>query len=173
MNQHGDNVVLAQISRAFPNLRVGPANAGKFGIKWQEKYFLDSAVAFGWVHEMSAFQMLRDTITHIIAKRQHKIFAYIDDYFIVSSPEKANLAFHERLHIFMEHGLPINETKLIPPSRVCTCLGISVNDDCNTLSINPNKLQEIYMACQKFDNKKYTSKKHLQPNFRKLIYIHK
>ena len=33
------------ISRAFRNLRVDPADAFKFGIKWKNKYYLDRAVA--------------------------------------------------------------------------------------------------------------------------------
>ena len=44
------------MARAFRNLRVDPADALKFGIYWQGKYFIDNGVAFGWVHGSSVFQ---------------------------------------------------------------------------------------------------------------------
>ena len=43
------------VARAFRNSRVDPADALKFGIKWDNEYFLDSVIAFGWVHGRSAF----------------------------------------------------------------------------------------------------------------------
>ena len=46
------------IARAFRNLRVDPANTFKFGIKWEYKYYIDIAVAFGWVHRSMVFQMV-------------------------------------------------------------------------------------------------------------------
>ena len=152
---------------------MDPVDAVKFGIKWQGKCFLDRVVAFGWVHGTSAFYMLSDAVTHLMAKRQYKIFAYIDDYVIVVTKDTANLAFQDLWNLLLELGLPINETKLTPPSRALTCLGINVNVDTNSLSINGIKLQDIHMTCQKFVYKKHTSKKHLQSRIRKLIYIHK
>ena len=108
-----------------------------------------------------------------MAKRQHKIFAYIDNYVIVAARDRANVAFHDLLHLLLELGLPINETKLTPPSRALTCLGINVNVHTNTLSIDAIKLLHIYMTFQNFANKNYTSKKHIQSLIGKLIYIHK
>ena len=175
INKLGDDVVLAKIdvSRAFRNLRVDPADTVKFGIKWEGKYFLDQAVAFGWVHGTSAFQMLSDAVTYLMAKRHHNIFAYIDDYVIVATRDTANAVFHDLLTLLLELGLPINETKLTPPSRTVTCLGISVNLDTNSLSIDNMKLQEIHLTSKNFVNKRYTSKKQLQSLIGKLIYIHK
>ena len=45
-----DRVLLAKIdiARAFRNLGVDPADAFKFGIKWQNKHYLDISAAFGW-----------------------------------------------------------------------------------------------------------------------------
>ena len=140
---------------------MDPADAVKFGIKWQEKYFLDRAVVFGWVHRTSAFQMLSDAVTYIMAKCQHKIFACINDYVIVATRDRANLAFQDLLHLLLELGLSISKTKLTPPSRALTCLGINVNVDTYTLSIDTMKLQDTGMTCQKFVNKNYKSKKHL------------
>ena len=50
-------VLLAKIdiARAFRNLRVDPVDAFKFGIKWQNKYYLDVLAVFGSVHGSVAF----------------------------------------------------------------------------------------------------------------------
>ena len=45
------------VSRAFCNLRVDPADAVKFAIKWKGHYYLDLGVAFGWIHESSSFSL--------------------------------------------------------------------------------------------------------------------
>ena len=45
--------------------------------------------------------------------------------------------------------------------------------DNNTLSIEHNKLQDIYLECVKFNNKKYVTNRAFQSLLGKLIYIHK
>ena len=171
----GQEAVIAKIdvARAFRNLRVDPADALKFGIKWDNKYFLDRGIAFGWVHGTSAFQMVSDAVTYIMAKRQHRVLAYIDDYIIISSPDTATKAFDELSQLLRDLGLPINQKKVSSPGRALTCLGIFVDLDRNTLSIDEAKLQSILSECQKFATKKHTTKKGFQSLLGKLIYVQK
>ena len=65
LNELGNGALLAKIdvARAFRNLRVDPADALKFGIKQDNELFLDSGIAFGWVHGTSAFQMVSPSPT--------------------------------------------------------------------------------------------------------------
>ena len=48
-----DDVALfkADVAKAFRNLPVDPADSIKFGIKWNNQYFL--VVMFGWAHGMA------------------------------------------------------------------------------------------------------------------------
>ena len=64
------------VARAFRNLRVDPADALKFGIKWQDQYFLDIGVTFGWVHGSSAFQMVSDAVTYVMSASSQKFCIY-------------------------------------------------------------------------------------------------
>ena len=109
----GTEAFLAKVdvARAFRYLRVDPADALKFGIKWQDQYFLDIGVTFGWVHGSSAFQMVSDAVTYVMAKRHHRIFAYIDDYIIVGHKDTATRAFNNLLALLDELGLPISTEK--------------------------------------------------------------
>ena len=81
------------VARAFRNLRVDPVNAFKFGIQWKGKYYLDVAVAFGWVHGSASFQMASDAILNMMRQEDCSIFAYIDDFIMVASQEDAMCHF--------------------------------------------------------------------------------
>ena len=61
------------MARAFRNLRVDPADSLKFGIKWNDAFYVDVGIAFGWTHGSVSFQILSDAITYIMAKEEIKL----------------------------------------------------------------------------------------------------
>ena len=71
------------VARAFRNLRVDPADGIKFGIKWQNSYYLDPVTAFGWVHGLASFQICSDAVAYIMMQKGIQIHCYIDDYIAV------------------------------------------------------------------------------------------
>ena len=145
------------IGRAFRNLRVDPADALQFGIQWRQNSYVDGAVAFGWVHGSTAFQMVSDAIVHIMSKQGYKIFVYIDDFVAILPSNVATEAF--------QLGLPINPDKVIPPCKALTCLGIHIN-----LEIKTYRIQE---ECHLTRLKKHLSRKAFQSLLGKLLYVHK
>ena len=175
VSKYSTEVLISKIdiSRAFRNLRVDPADAIKFGIKRKDAFFLDVAAAFDWVHGSSSFQLAAGAITYIMEHHGFKTFAYIDDFILVTVKNAANQAFHTLFNLFEELGLPMNEDKRTPPTHKLTCLGITINLHENTLSIDPLKLEGIYMDCIKVFDKKFISKRALQSLLGKLLYLHK
>ena len=135
------------VAKAFRNLRVDPVNAFKFGIKWRNKYYLDVALAFGWVHGSASFQITSGTILHIMKCHDCKIFAYIDDFIIVSQENDARRHYQALFDLFTELGLPMNQDKLSPPIRTLTYLGVTIDLDKNLIYIEKNKMEEIYREC--------------------------
>ena len=119
-------VLLAKInmSRAFRNLPVDPADAFKFGIKWQNKYYLDVSATFGWVHGSTASQLMSDAICDAMRRQGRHVFAYIDDYILVSTEESAHSHFEDLSYLITDLDLPINPDKKTAPTRRLTCLGI-------------------------------------------------
>ena len=168
-------VLLAKIdvARAFRNLRVDPADAFKFGIQWKGHYYLDLAVAFGWALGSSAFQLASDAIVSIMRDQGCSIFAYIDDFIIVSNADDAERHFHALSNLLDELGLPMNPSKCTPPCRALTCLGIHIDIDKNTLSIDKDKIQEIHQECLNVSTRTTLSRKNFQSLLGKLIYLHK
>ena len=161
------------VVHAFRNLRVDPADALKLGIKWNKAYYADLAIAFGWTHGSGSYQLLSDTIEHIMAKKGVKMHCYIDDYIVVTSKLKATKQFSMLCDLLQELGLPLSENKVIPPTKKLTCLGIDIDIDSNTMSITQDKLETIYEECLAVSNKKYLSKQAFQSLLGKLIYIQK
>ena len=172
---HGDDVTIAKIdvARAFRNLRVDPADAVKLGIKWKDDVFVDVSVAFGWVHGSVSFQRVSDAVTYIMSQSGAKMFAYIDDYILISPKCHSEQHFQRLASLLAELGLPSNPEKQTPPCRKLTCLGIQIDLDANTLSIHPGKLHAIYAECLATSNKRQLTKRAFQSLLGKLLYIHK
>ena len=105
------------VARALRNLCVDPVDAFKFGIKWGNRFYLDVALAFGWVHGSALFQMTSDAILHIMRRHNCRIFAYIDNFIIVSKENDAMRHYQALFDLFLELGLPMNQDKLSPPNQ--------------------------------------------------------
>ena len=73
--------------------------------------------------------------------------AYVNDYIVISPKATAQQHFDTLVSI-SQLGLPSNTEKQIPPCRALTCLGIMIDIDANTLSIDPEKLNSIHTECQ-------------------------
>ena len=70
-----DECVLFKIDAAcaFRNLRVDPMDSLKFGIKWNGSYY-------GLTHGSMVFQIVSDSVAHIVAKARIKLHSCIDDW---------------------------------------------------------------------------------------------
>ena len=112
-----DRVLLAKIdiARAFRNLHIDPADTFKFGLKWQNKYYLDVSAAFGWVHGSAAFQLTSDAICDAMRHKGRHVFSYNDDYILVSTEDMAHSHFAELYDLISDLGLLINPDKNPPP----------------------------------------------------------
>ena len=72
-----------------------------------------------------------------------------------------------------ELGLTISEKKLVPPSTQVTCLGVLIDTVKGTLSIPPEKLQDITQAVRHWLGKNVAPKRQLQSILGLLLYVHK
>ena len=123
------------ISRAFRNVRVDPADAIHLGVMWQNKYYIDKNLAFGAVHGTAIFERISNLIRFILAKQGFKVLNYIDDIYAVCHKDTAQAAYDTLISVVKNIGLPINISKLFPPSTELSILGIVVNVNTRTFSI--------------------------------------
>ena len=115
INTDNDPVLFkVDVARAFRNLPVDPADCLKFGLKVNNKFFMDKSVAFRWVHGTSSYQLISAAIAYIM-KDQVNLHCYIDDYVSVHPRLKADKLFQNLCSLLHELGLPLNTAKLTPP----------------------------------------------------------
>ena len=71
-----DNLLLYKldISCAFRNLRIDPLDYGVMGIHWDDKYFIDVSIAFGFKHGSVQMQRLGDLVRHEMAKQSFTVY---------------------------------------------------------------------------------------------------
>ena len=161
------------ITRAFRNLWVDPADGLKLGISWEGKFYIDGSAAFGWVHGSASFKLLSDAVAYIMKQKGYRLFWYIDDYIVVLPKSKAGKAFNDLCELLLELGLPTSIEKQTAPCTRLTCLGIDVNIDTNTISMGQEKIEAIYGECLQANSKTKLSKSKFQSLTGKLLYIHK
>ena len=101
------------------------------------------------------------------------LFAYIDDFIMISPEVDAERHFQKLFDLFSELGLPMNRDKVTPPTRVLTCLGITIDLDNNSLSIEHSKMNEMFEECILVSKKSTLTKKQFQSLLAKLLYLHK
>ena len=129
------------ISRAFSHINVDPADIDLLGIQFQDKYFLDRLVAFGFRHDSLIFQRCRDAIRYIIVQNRFpNLFNYIDDLIYTGLPSDIHSSFTFLKELLIELGLDISLKKLVPPSTSVACLDILVDSIAKTVSIPAEKL---------------------------------
>ena len=119
-----DNLLLYKldISRAFRNLRIDPLDYGVMGIHWDDQYFIDVSVAFGFKHGSAQMQRLGDLIRHEMAKQDFPVYPYIDDIIGIQDQARAEVAFQTLQNLIDNLGLPINAKKLVAPTKSMVCM---------------------------------------------------
>ena len=96
------------VACALCNLRVNPVDSLKLGIHWKGQFHVNLAVAFGWTHSSTAFQILSVSIAFIVAKTWIKRHCFIDDYTAGVPKAKVQEKFQFVCELLHELRLPLN-----------------------------------------------------------------
>ena len=135
------------LQRAYRNLRVDPLDYPAMGLKWEDRIFVDVALAFGFKGGASFCQLCTDAVTYLMSTKNYWVMSYLDDVIGVDNPEKALGAYHSLLNLLEQLGLPVNMDKISAPVSKLICLGIEVDAKTGTLSIPQEKLDLQDPSC--------------------------
>ena len=161
------------LRRAFRNLPVDPGDINLLGLYWDQRYYADVAVPFGWVHGSCCCQRLTDAIRYICNQRGFFLFNFSDDLIGCEKADRAVTAFKFLQAFLGTLGLPISIEKIAGPTPIVTCIGISVNAALATLSVPEDKLHDINILCKQWQAKSSVTRTQLQRLLGKLLYISK
>ena len=159
------------ISRAFRNLPVDPIDVNLLGLYWDEHYYVDLSIPFGYIHGSACCQRVTDAIRYICSNHNIFLFNYCDDLIGVELSHKVDSAFRFTKDLVHNLGFPINVDKLVAPAAIVTCLGIQISVVDMSCRVPPDKLVAIKALCSKWVNKKVVSRKQFQSLLGKLLYI--
>ena len=168
----GCEMFKVDISRAFRHVPIDPGDLDLLGLHWGD-YFLDFSLPFGFKHGSSIFQRLSDAIRFMMTQENHVIWNYIDDFLCVSTPSKIHGSYARLQELLAELGLTVSAKKLVPPSTQVVCLGILVDTVQQSISIPPEKLENIKFTCNQWSSKVTCSKRELQSLLGHLLYVAK
>ena len=161
----GSLLCKVDISRAFRQLKVDPGDINLLGLKL-DSYYIDQSVPFRYRHDS-------DSIRFIMRKHDfHDLFKYVDDIIQCGTPSKIHLAFQFLVDLLGQLGLTLNSKKLVSPTTSMVCLGILIDIETRTMSVPPEKLENVKM-CDEWQNKKFCSKRELQSLLGSLLYVSK
>ena len=96
------------LKRAYRNLRSDPRDFSVLGIQWKSQRYVDISVPFGLKCGVSTWQLITDSIAHLLASAGIWTCAYLDDIVGVARPQNAYSAFLSLRHLITSLGLPIN-----------------------------------------------------------------
>ena len=161
------------LQRAFRHLKLDPRDINRTGLQFQNQYYVDTAVPFGYRHGSVCMQRVTDSIRGIMHKNGYYITNYIDDLIGCDTPEVAVKAYEFLKSLIVQLGLVISENKLFPPQTCIPCLGIDIDVISGIMSIPEEKLTSIITMCAQWGDKVKTHKKALQSLAGSLLYIHK
>ena len=123
------------------------------------------------MHSTAIFERIIDFVRFFMAKEGFQIYNYIDDLYPYCYADQADTAFQALLDILEKLGLPVNPSKVFPPCKKLSIMGITVDVTSRTFSIEETKLNEISRECASAFICSRLSKQDLQSLLGKLLYI--
>lgn len=118
----------ADLRRAYRQIRTDPLDSPFPGIKINDNIFVDKCPPFGCHSLASICQRMANAIVFIMAKENHKIMAYLDDFGgCHPSYQQAIEPYQRFILLASELGLELAPHKCSPPETSVDWLGYHVD----------------------------------------------
>lgn len=147
---------------AFCMCPVNPADRHLLSIYWQGKFYVDKCLPFGLRSAPGIFNSIAEAIQWI-AKEKFKVsylIHYLDDFFTACSTATAcreNL--EQTIGVCNDLGAPVKPEKVEGPVKEIAFLGIHINSNNMTVSLPPEKKEELRGKIEEFVKKKKATKR--------------
>lgn len=163
---------VADLQRAYRQLRVDPIDTPLLGLCVDHRTYLDLCPAFGCRSSSAACQRTSNAVVYLMACQGHKVYAYLDDYAGCSqSQQEALIAYTHFKDLAKSLGLQLAADKCRPPATIVTWLGYTIDTTAMQLAVPKDKLTEILDLCRLWLNKSRVNKKTLQSFVGKILHV--
>ena len=176
LRQYGPDSIMfsVDIQRAYKNFRCCPLDWPLLGIKWEDRFYVDTSLPFGSRISSQHVQRVARAIVYILECKGIDAVMYLDDLIVLSpNIEVANISFDTVIALFGELGLPLTTSKTQYPSTSVKWLGIIVDSHNLSLSVPEDKLADAIFLARDMAGKRTCTLKQLQSVIGKLVHIAK
>ena len=171
------------VSAAYRCIPVRPEDWPLLGLKWEHGSVFDTVLPFGLGSSCLLFEAFASAANHIVRYRyEQREWArlvmcehYIDDTVgVIAKGEQQDAIAAEVVSLTDstmrdELGIPLSDSKFVPPSTVCIVLGIEVDTVRMRASLGEERLLEVRALTQEWRTRDHCTRRQLER--RKLIGV--
>ena len=167
----GCSLFKRDLSRAFRQFPVDPADLDKLGFEWRGKVFLDRVLAMGLRTAGIACQRATNIIVYICKQNGVEILNYFDDLAGAETQVRAHRAFEFLGELLTKLGFAESANKACAPATRMVFLGILFDTIQMVMEVTPERVSDTLEEVKKWETKETTSRKELQVLLGKLHFV--
>ena len=156
------------LHRAYHQIWTDPFDVPHQGFFWQGAFYLDTVLVMGCTSSAYICQWVTSALAHIHNSWGALCTNYLDDFIGVAPLNKAKKDFHKLSWLLQDIGVWESEHKACLPSSLMVVLGIIFNIIDMTISISPERVDEIQAELDSWHNRAKMSCKQLESLIGKL-----
>ena len=159
------------LSRAFRQFAVDPADLDKLGFEWRGKLYLDRVLAMGLRTAGIACQRATNILVYICKQSGVEILNYLDDLRGAEVEERAQWTFEFLGELLKKLGFTESVAKACAPATRMVFLGIMFDTVKMVMEVIPERVQDTLEEVARWVTKENTSQKELQVLLGKLHFV--
>lgn len=159
------------LRRAYRQIPVDVGDIHMLGYTWKDHLYFDMVLPMGLRSSALCCQRTTNLVAHICQKRSISVINYLDDFIGVEFWARASEAYMGLGTILKDSGLEESAPKAISPTFTMPCLGVQFDTMALTLTITPDRLQEILELLDTWENKTRANKQEVQSLLGKLMFV--
>ena len=155
------------MDRAFKQIYISPECWPLQGIFWNNTVFYDKTAIMGCCSALYVCQRTTNFIRHVMTNLHY----YVDDFMGIEIPERAWQAYNALGNLLRDMGVSEAKQKSVPPCTIIEFLGVLYNLQNQTISVTPERMQELLLELQRLEDNMYTTLKNLEKLLGKLQFV--
>jgi len=161
----------SDLSRAYRQLYVDPADYHLLGFQWEGSRFADVTVPFGIRTGSHLCQRVTDAVRFIYGTYGYTCVNYLDDLGGADTPARAPDAFACLGRLLLELGLDEAAGKAVPPTTRLVFLGKIIDSVRMTIEVTPERLTDTLTELRGWSHKVGARRRDVESLLGKLQFI--
>ena len=167
----GCHLFKRDLKRAYRQIPVDVRDVPFLGYTFENQFYFDLYLSMGLRSAAHICQRVTNAVRYMCQMMQIAILNYLDDLAGADKPELALKAYTELGNLLKSCGLEESKDKATPPSTEMVFIGVLFNTVDMTLSVTPERVQEILDLVEVWLHKPTATLKEVQSLIGKLSFV--